>query len=63
MQNASVLLVGIKGLLCEVAKNLTLAGVGSITLWDDATVSETDLDAIPMVRTEDVGSKARIRHR
>lgn len=45
IQNANVLLITIKALANEVAKNLVLAGVGSLTILDDAVVTETDLGA------------------
>lgn len=43
IQSANILLITIKALANEVAKNLVLAGVGSLTILDDATVSESDL--------------------
>lgn len=45
IQNASVLLITIKALANEIAKNLVLAGVGSITLLDSDAVTEADLGA------------------
>ncbi|RCI15991.1 hypothetical protein L249_2990, partial [Ophiocordyceps polyrhachis-furcata BCC 54312] len=45
IQNASVLLITIRALANEVAKNLVLAGVGSLTLLDGNTVTESDLGA------------------
>lgn len=43
IQNAHILLITMRGLANEIAKNLVLAGVGSITLLDGSTVSEVDL--------------------
>ncbi|ODA81210.1 hypothetical protein RJ55_04174 [Drechmeria coniospora] len=45
IQDASILLINMRALANEVAKNLVLAGVGSITLLDGALVAETDLAA------------------
>ena len=45
IQSANILLITIKALANEVAKNLVLAGVGSLTILDDAVVSESDLGA------------------
>ncbi|KAG5978336.1 hypothetical protein E4U55_006236 [Claviceps digitariae] len=43
IQNAHILLITMRGLAHEVAKNLVLAGVGSITLLDGSPVTEVDL--------------------
>ncbi|KAG5953413.1 hypothetical protein E4U53_005700 [Claviceps sorghi] len=43
IQNAHILLITMRGLAHEVAKNLVLAGVGSITLLDGYPVTEVDL--------------------
>ncbi|KOS19066.1 DNA damage tolerance protein RHC31 [Escovopsis weberi] len=45
IQSANVLLITIRALANEVAKNLVLAGVASLTLLDDARVTEADLGA------------------
>ena len=44
-----------KGLANEVAKNLVLAGIGSLTIVDDGIVSEDDLGAQFFIRQEHVG--------
>ncbi|KID89243.1 Molybdenum cofactor biosynthesis, MoeB [Metarhizium guizhouense ARSEF 977] len=43
IQNAHILLITMRGLAHEIAKNLVLAGVGSITLLDGSSVTEADL--------------------
>lgn len=43
IQNAHILLITMRGLAHEIAKNLVLAGVGSITLLDGSLVTEADL--------------------
>ncbi len=45
IQNASILLITMRALANEVAKNLVLAGVGSLTILDSALVTEADLGA------------------
>ncbi|KAF4123176.1 ubiquitin-like 1-activating enzyme E1 A [Geosmithia morbida] len=45
IQSANILLITIKALASEVAKNLVLAGVGSITILDDSAVTEADVGA------------------
>lgn len=43
MQNANVLIIGLNGLGIEIAKNIALAGVKSLSLYDPKPVSITDL--------------------
>lgn len=43
LKGASVLIVGISGVGAEVAKNLMLSGLKSLTLMDDQNVSGIDL--------------------
>ncbi|CDH54165.1 predicted protein [Lichtheimia corymbifera JMRC:FSU:9682] len=43
IQNASVLVAGVRALSNELCKNLALAGIGSITLLDDKVVGDDDL--------------------
>ncbi|KAJ6786353.1 hypothetical protein PWT90_05138 [Aphanocladium album] len=45
IQNANILLITMRALANEVAKNLVLAGVGSLTILDSAVVTEADLGA------------------
>ncbi|KAJ4324188.1 E1 ubiquitin-activating protein aos1 [Fusarium piperis] len=42
IQSANILLITIKALANEIAKNLVLAGIGSLTLLDGAVVTEAD---------------------
>ncbi|POR32146.1 DNA damage tolerance protein RHC31 [Tolypocladium paradoxum] len=45
IQNANILLITMRALANEIAKNLVLAGVGSLTLLDGSPVTEVDLGA------------------
>ncbi|KAL7910023.1 hypothetical protein GGI35DRAFT_447673 [Trichoderma velutinum] len=45
IQSANILLITIRALANEIAKNLVLAGVGSLTVLDNAIVTEADLGA------------------
>ncbi|PTB67834.1 hypothetical protein BBK36DRAFT_156194 [Trichoderma citrinoviride] len=45
IQNANILLITIRALANEIAKNLVLAGIGSLTVLDSAAVTEADLGA------------------
>ncbi|KAF9874026.1 ThiF family protein [Colletotrichum karsti] len=43
IRNANILLITMKALANEIAKNLVLAGIGTLTILDGAAVSESDL--------------------
>ncbi|KAL8772587.1 MAG: hypothetical protein Q9209_002248 [Squamulea sp. 1 TL-2023] len=43
LRSANILLIGMKALANEIAKNLVLAGIGSLTVLDDQLVTEEDL--------------------
>ncbi|KAH8196362.1 hypothetical protein TruAng_009474 [Truncatella angustata] len=45
IRSANILIITMKALASEIAKNLVLAGVGSLTIVDDEVVSEADLGA------------------
>ncbi|KAI8322085.1 ubiquitin activating enzyme [Martensiomyces pterosporus] len=55
MSASNVLVVGLKGLGCEIAKNIILAGVKSVTLYDPEKVEVSDLSSQFFLREEDVG--------
>jgi ubiquitin-activating enzyme E1 len=55
MSTSNVLIVGLKGLGIEIAKNVCLAGVKSVTLYDPNSVEIADLSAQFFLRPEDVG--------
>jgi molybdopterin/thiamine biosynthesis adenylyltransferase len=55
MRNANILIVGMRALANEVAKNLVLAGIGSLTVLDSEDVVEDDLGAQFFISEEDVG--------
>ncbi|GAA5959120.1 hypothetical protein JCM21900_002564 [Sporobolomyces salmonicolor] len=58
MRNANVLLAGsFKGIAAEVAKNVVLAGVGSVCLLDPADLQPEDLGANYWAREDEVGRK------
>lgn len=50
-----MLLVTLRGLSAEIAKNIVLAGIGNLTLLDDQSVQEEDLGANFFLREDDVG--------
>ncbi|KAL4957786.1 hypothetical protein BDW69DRAFT_155724 [Aspergillus filifer] len=45
IQSANILLITFKALANEIAKNLVLAGIGSLTIIDDAVATEEDVGA------------------
>ena len=54
-----VLIVGMRGLGVETAKNLILAGPASVDLYDPNTVDISDLSANFYLTEEDVGKRTR----
>ncbi|KAF1817025.1 ubiquitin-activating enzyme E1 1 [Eremomyces bilateralis CBS 781.70] len=55
MSSSNVLIVGLKGLGVEIAKNIALAGVKSLTLYDPRPAEISDLSAQFFLYPEDVG--------
>lgn len=55
MGASNVLIVGLKGLGVEIAKNIALAGVKSLTLHDPVPVAVADLSSQFFLRPDDVG--------
>lgn len=54
MSVSNVLIVGLRGLGAEIAKNVALAGVKSVTLYDPSPVALADLSSQFFLREEDV---------
>lgn len=57
MQNSNVLIIGLKGLGLEIAKNVILAGVKSVTVWDPASAEISDLSTQYYLTESDVGRR------
>ncbi|KAL8280510.1 hypothetical protein RQP46_007158 [Phenoliferia psychrophenolica] len=57
MRTSSVLLITLRGIATEVAKNIVLAGIGNLTLLDNNDVTPADLGANFFLREDDVGKK------
>ncbi|WVR07187.1 hypothetical protein IAU60_004228 [Kwoniella sp. DSM 27419] len=55
MASSNVLIVGMKGLGVEIAKNVALAGVKTVTIYDPAPTEIADLGTQFFLREEDVG--------
>lgn len=58
---SNVLLVNCQALAAEAAKNIVLAGIGSLTIADDELVSEDDLGAQFLLSETDIGQNVRTR--
>jgi len=56
IRNANILLITMKALANEIAKNLVLAGIHSLTIIDHAVVTEADLGAQFFISQSDIGS-------
>lgn len=57
MQNANVLIIGLKGVGIETAKNIALAGVKSLTLYDPTPIELHHLSSQFFLTEKDVGKK------
>ena len=55
LRTANILLIGVKALGNEIAKNLVLAGIGSLTISDDQPVHEDDLGAQFFISERHIG--------
>lgn len=63
IRSANILLVSLRALGTEIAKNLTLAGIRSLTIIDNDPVTEEDLGTQYFIREEDVGKPVNINLR
>lgn len=57
MSQSNVLIVGLKGLGVEIAKNVALAGVKSITLYDPNPAQIQDLSSQYFITESDIGKR------
>ena len=55
IRSANILLVGLKGLGTEIAKNLVLAGIGTLTILEHELVTDDDLGTQFFLTQEQVG--------
>ncbi|KAJ7774253.1 ubiquitin activating enzyme [Mycena maculata] len=55
MATSNVLIVGVQGLGVEIAKDIVLAGVKSVTVFDPEPVTIQDLSSQFFLRAEDIG--------
>jgi molybdopterin/thiamine biosynthesis adenylyltransferase len=57
MRNATILVVNLRGVATETIKNIVLAGIGKLIIWDCEDVAAEDLGVGFFFRDEDVGKK------
>lgn len=57
MQESRVLVIGLKGLGVEIAKNIALAGVKSLSLYDPESVQLSDLSSQFFLTENDIGRR------
>jgi len=57
MSQSNVLIIGLRGLGVEIAKNVILAGVKSVTLYDPELTQLSDLSSQFFLTEEDVGKR------
>ena len=60
MRNATILVLRLKGVATETIKNIVLAGIGKLVVFDTETVAAEDLGAGFFFRDEDVGKKVSL---
>ncbi|CAF0776117.1 unnamed protein product [Brachionus calyciflorus] len=60
MQNSNILICGMGGLGVEIAKNTILAGVKSVTIYDQKNTSHEDLSSQFYLRESDIGKNRAI---
>lgn len=61
LRSANILLIGMRALANEIAKNLVLAGIGSLTILDDQLVTEDDLGSQFFVSELHVGMNVSVQ--
>lgn len=60
LRSANILLISFKALANEIAKNLVLAGIGSLTIIDHEVVTEADLCAQFFISQEHIGQNVSL---
>ena len=61
LRNSKVLVINVGALANEIIKNIVLAGIGSLTILDANTVTESDLGAQFFLEESDVGKNVCLR--
>jgi len=61
LRAAKVLLIGLDGLGAEIAKNIILAGVNTVTFLDHRNVTELDRCSQFFIPKEDIGKNVNVK--
>ncbi|KAJ8309044.1 hypothetical protein KUTeg_013918 [Tegillarca granosa] len=61
LRASRVLLIGVRGLGAEVAKNIVLSGIKSLTLMDHSQITEEDASSQFLVNRADVGKNNAVK--
>ncbi|VDI74597.1 ubiquitin-like 1-activating enzyme E1 A [Mytilus galloprovincialis] len=59
LRHSRVLLIGLRGLGAEIAKNIVLAGIKSLTLLDQTEVTEEDTCSQFLIPQSEIGKNVR----
>ncbi len=57
MRNATIFVANLRGVATETVKNIVLAGIGKLIIWDCEDVAAEDLGVGFFFRDEDIGKK------
>ena len=61
LASSNILIIGLNGLGVETAKNIILAGVKSVTLYDNTLITYSDLSSQFYLSENDIGQKRSIK--
>lgn len=56
LRKSRILVVGVEGMCTEFCKNICLAGVSSVYLWDERIIGKDDLQACYMFTNNDLNT-------
>lgn len=61
MRNATIFVANLRGVATETVKNIVLAGIGKLIIWDCEDVAAEDLGVGFFFRDEDIGKKVHLK--
>lgn len=59
MRNATIFVANLRGVATETVKNIVLAGIGKLIIWDCEDVAAEDLGVGFFFRDDDIGKKVQ----
>ena len=63
MRNATIFVANLRGVATETVKNIVLAGIGKLIIWDCEDVAAEDLGVGFFYRDEDIGKKVHFYYK